>query len=89
MNTAWINCSAGVAGDMLMGAFIDAGADAMEVANIVSGLGVDGWTLTADRVDRCGISATHAIVVEHHQHGDDHRHGDDHHHDHAPHRPYR
>ncbi|MFM7094126.1 MAG: nickel insertion protein, partial [Actinomycetota bacterium] len=51
MNTAWINCSAGVAGDMLMGALIDAGADAMEVANIVSGLRVDGWALTADRVD--------------------------------------
>ena len=85
MNTAWINCSAGVAGDMLMGALIDAGADVMEVANIVSGLGVDGWALTADRVDRCGISATHAIVVEHHHHGDDHHHD----HDHAPHRPYR
>ncbi|MFZ9697861.1 MAG: nickel pincer cofactor biosynthesis protein LarC [Ilumatobacteraceae bacterium] len=82
MNTAWINCSAGVAGDMLMGALIDAGADAMQVADIVAGLGVDGWALTADRVDRCGISATHAIVVEHHHH-------DDHHHDHTPHRPYR
>ena len=53
----------------------------MKVAGIVSGLGVDGWALTADRVDRCGISATHAIVVEHHHH--------DTHHDHAPHRPYR
>ena len=79
MNTAWINCSAGVAGDMLMGALIDAGADAMAVADIVSGLGVDGWALTADHVDRCGISATHAIVVEHHHHE----------HDHSPHRPYR
>ena len=84
MNTAWINCSAGVAGDMLMGALIDAGADAMAVADIVSGLGVDGWALTADRVDRCGISATHAIVVEHHHHDDDH-----HEHGHASHRPYR
>lgn len=84
MNSAWINCSAGVAGDMLLGALIDAGADAMEVANIVSGLGVDGWALTADCVDRCGISATRAIVVEHH-------HDDNHHRDreHAPHRPYR
>lgn len=83
MNTAWINCSAGVAGDMLMGALIDAGADAMAIADIVSGLHLDGWALTADRVDRCGIAATHAIVVEHHHHDDDHQH------DHAPHRPYR
>lgn len=85
MNTAWINCSAGVAGDMLLGALIDAGADAMEVANIVSGLGVDGWALTADCVDRCGISATRAIVIEHRHHDDDH-HRDQ---EHAPHRPYR
>lgn len=83
MNTAWVNCGAGVAGDMLMGALIDAGADAMAIADIVSGLHLDGWALTADRVDRCGIAATHAIVVEHHHHDDDH------HHDHAPHRPYR
>jgi uncharacterized protein (TIGR00299 family) protein len=82
VKTAWINCSAGVAGDMLMGALIDAGADAMQVADVVAGLGVDGWALTADRVDRCGISATHAIVVEH-RHDD----GDTQHH-HAPHRPY-
>ena len=85
MNTAWVNCGAGVAGDMLMGALIDAGADAMAIADIVSGLHLDGWALTADRVDRCGISATHAIVVEHHHHDDGHNHD----HDHAPHRPYR
>lgn len=85
MNTAWVNCGAGVAGDMLMGALIDAGADAMAIADIVAGLHLDGWALTADRVDRCGISATHAIVVEHHHHDDGH----DDHHDHAPHRSYR
>ena len=83
MNTAWVNCSAGVAGDMLLGAFIDAGADPIAVADILYGLNLDGWALTTDKVMRCGISATHAIVVEHH-HDDHHSHG---HHPH--HRPYR
>ena len=84
MNTAWVNCSAGVAGDMLLGAFIDAGADPIAVADILYGLSLDGWALTADKVMRCGISATHAIVVEHHHDDDDHSH------DHHPHhRPYR
>jgi uncharacterized protein (TIGR00299 family) protein len=84
MNTAWVNCSAGVAGDMLLGAFVDAGADPIAVAEILYGLNLDGWALTTDKVMRCGISATHAIVVEHH-HGDN----DNHQHDHPPHRPYR
>ncbi|MBU6241926.1 MAG: nickel pincer cofactor biosynthesis protein LarC [Acidobacteria bacterium] len=82
MNVAWFNCSAGVAGDMLLGSLVDAGADPAAIADIVSGLNVDGWALTTDRVDRCGIAATHAVVVEHHHHDDDH-------HDHVPHRPYR
>jgi uncharacterized protein (TIGR00299 family) protein len=88
MNTAWVNCSAGVAGDMLLGAFIDAGADPVAVAEILYGLNLDGWALTTDKVIRCGISATHAIVVEHHHVDDDHHHHSDSH-GHAPHRPYR
>lgn len=80
MNSVWLNCQAGVAGDMLLGALIDSGADPIAVADILYGLNLDGWALTTDRVDRAGISATHAIVVEHH-----HDHGDHAHH----HRPYR
>jgi uncharacterized protein (TIGR00299 family) protein len=88
MNTAWVNCSAGVAGDMLLGAFIDAGADPIAVAEILYGLNLDGWALTTDKVMRCGIAATHAIVVEHHEDHEHSGHGDADH-SHAPHRPYR
>ena len=83
MNSVWLNCQAGVAGDMLLGALIDAGADPIAVADILYGLNLDGWALTCDRVDRAGISATHAMVVEHHHDHDEH--GDHTHH----HRPYR
>ena len=87
MKSIWINCQAGVAGDMLLGALIDCGADPVAIADILYGLKLDGWALTSDCVDRAGISATHAIVVEHHHHDDNADHAD--HHDHARHRPYR
>ena len=76
-NTVWVNASAGVAGDMLLGALIDAGADITEVVNILFGLGLDDWALTAEPAMRCGIAATHVVVVEHHH--------DDHHHTHRLH----
>ena len=60
---AYINASAGVAGDMLLGALVDAGADPEAVGATLGGLGVDGWALTFERVQRGGIAATWANVV--------------------------
>jgi uncharacterized protein (TIGR00299 family) protein len=76
-NTVWVNASAGVAGDMLLGSLIDAGANITEVVNILFGLGLNDWALTAEPAMRCGIAATHVVVVEHHH--------DDHHHKHRLH----
>ena len=79
---AWFNCQAGVAGDMTMAALVDAGADPDVVASAIGGLGVDGYALLFERVQRCGVRATWANVVVHHEH--------DHHHDeHDQHRPLR
>ena len=81
---AWFNCHAGVAGDMAMAALIDAGANADDVAQTIAGLGVDGYAIFFERVQRCGLGATWANVVTHS--------GDDHHSDHShehPHRPAR
>ncbi len=73
---AWFQCSAGVAGDMVMGALVAAGADQLAVMDAVGGLGVDGWALMFEEVQRCGVRATWANVVVHD-------------HDHHPHRPAR
>jgi pyridinium-3,5-bisthiocarboxylic acid mononucleotide nickel chelatase len=81
---AWFNCHAGVAGDMTMAALVDAGADPDAVAQIIAGLGVDGYALLFERVQRCGVASTWANVVT----GHDHSHRDDRD-DHAPHRPVR
>lgn len=88
---AWFNCHAGVAGDMTMAALIDAGANPDDVAQTIAGLGVDGYAIFFERVQRCGIGATWANVVTHSglDHDDEDRHGhpdSDHSHEH-PHRP--
>ena len=62
---AWFNCQAGVAGDMTMAALVDAGADPDVVGRTIAGLGVDGYALMFERVQRGGIGATWANVVVH------------------------
>ncbi len=93
--SAWFNCHAGVAGDMALAALIDAGADPDEVADTIAGLGVDGYAMFFERVQRCGVGATWANIVTHdaladHDHHHDHGHGhpetDE---AHSPHRPAR
>ena len=76
---AYIQCAAGVAGDMLLGALVDAGADRDEVAAAIAGLGVDGYALTFERAQRGGIAATWANVVL-----DEHDHPEHRHHAHRP-----
>lgn len=80
---AWFNCQAGVAGDMTMAALVDAGADPDVVASTIGGLGVDGYALLFERVQRCGVRATWANVVVHDEHDDEHLH------DQADHHPLR
>jgi uncharacterized protein (TIGR00299 family) protein len=70
---AWFNCQAGVAGDMTMAALVDAGADPDDVAAAIAALGVDGYALTFEPVQRCGVRATWANVVTmgEHDHADE------------------
>ncbi len=82
---AWFNCQAGVAGDMTMAALVDAGAERDEIAHALGGLGVDGYALLFERVQRCGVGATWANVVTDLAHHD----ADGRHDDHVPHRPVR
>ena len=65
---AWFNCQAGVAGDMTLAALIDAGAQPDDVVRMIAGLGVGGYAVTFERVQRCGVGATWANVVTHDHH---------------------
>jgi pyridinium-3,5-bisthiocarboxylic acid mononucleotide nickel chelatase len=60
---AWFHCFSGIAGDMAMGALIDAGADLDEVRSLCERLPFTGWSLEAEPVLRSGISATKVNVL--------------------------
>ena len=59
---AWFHCFCGIAGEMAMGALIDAGADLDEVRALCDRLPVDGWELEAEPVLRGGLAATKVSV---------------------------
>ena len=99
MKTAWFHCFAGTAGDMTLGALVDAGADPIAIADIIAALHIDDYALTFEPVLRCGVASTHAIVVvDDHSHDghshdghfhDGHSHDGHSHDDQHGHRPYR
>jgi pyridinium-3,5-bisthiocarboxylic acid mononucleotide nickel chelatase len=55
---AWFHCFSGIAGDMALGALVDAGADLDEVRALLRRLPVEGWAVEAEPVLRGGIAAT-------------------------------
>ncbi|HEV7888089.1 MAG TPA: nickel pincer cofactor biosynthesis protein LarC [Acidimicrobiales bacterium] len=62
MTTAWFHCFAGIAGDMALGALIDAGADVDEVVALIERIPIGGWAVVARPVQRGGIAATRIEV---------------------------
>jgi uncharacterized protein (TIGR00299 family) protein len=62
LRTLYFDCFAGISGDMTLGALVDAGADASALKEQLALLGVDGFELEFEKVDRSGISATRAHV---------------------------
>jgi uncharacterized protein (TIGR00299 family) protein len=88
----YFDCSSGAAGDMVLGALIDAGLPLEAVRGALGSLGLD-HELRADRVIRAGLSATQVSVTRKApmggnpaeapapSHAHAHAHGHDHHHD--------
>jgi hypothetical protein len=62
VRVAYLDCFSGVSGDMLLGAMLDAGLPLDDLRATLSGLPLDGWSLSATKVKRAGIAATHAVV---------------------------
>jgi hypothetical protein len=86
MRIAYLDCFAGIAGDMFLGALIDAGVPPQVLHDATAALNI-GATLRIEKVDRSGISSTKVHVLE----GDhlaeppqpSHAHSHDHDHAHA------
>jgi pyridinium-3,5-bisthiocarboxylic acid mononucleotide nickel chelatase len=61
-NVAWFHCFSGVAGDMALGALLDAGADIDVVRAAIGRLPIEGWSLGQTKTQRNGIGGTQALV---------------------------
>ena len=60
---AYLDCTGGVAGDMLLGALLDAGAGLEVVQAGVRSLGIPGLEVGLQRTRRCGLACAQAMVV--------------------------
>jgi uncharacterized protein (TIGR00299 family) protein len=70
--TAYFDCFSGISGDMVLGALVDAGADLGAIESELRKLGLEGWTISAEKVKRGQIFATHVNVATtegHHHRG--------------------
>jgi uncharacterized protein (TIGR00299 family) protein len=85
--TLYLDCYAGIAGDMMLGALLDLGVPQEEVRRALLSLPLSGWRLDVLRVKRGVMMGTKARVVvdaaHSHEQGHSHDHEAAHSHDHA------
>jgi hypothetical protein len=72
MRTLYFDCFAGASGDMILGALVNAGLESRLLVDQLQLLGLPGWNIDFEQVDRSGISSTYARVQTAHEHA--HRH---------------
>jgi uncharacterized protein (TIGR00299 family) protein len=63
MVCAFVDCFAGISGDMLLGALIDAGAPVDNLLYGLETLPISGWELKIERVRKGAIAATSVSVI--------------------------
>src|SRR5487761_1051605 len=72
MKLAYCDCFSGISGDMVLGALVDAGVDLRELESELRKLNLEGWNISAEKVQRQAIRATKVNVetkeTHHHRH---------------------
>jgi len=59
---AYFDCFSGISGDMVLGALVDAGANLRAIEVELRKLGLEGWSISAEKVKRGAIFATQVKV---------------------------
>ncbi len=60
---AYLDCPAGISGDMTLGALVDAGVDLTQLVTILRGLPIGEWQMTAHAVRKQGEPATQMEIT--------------------------
>ncbi len=70
MKIAYFDCFSGISGDMVLGALVDAGCALEHIEGELRRLPLGGWSISAEKVARGGLTATQVKVAssEHHHH---------------------
>ena len=78
MKIVYFDCFSGISGDMILGAFVDAGLDINFLQEQLAQLHLHGYEISAEKIKRAGISGTkvHVIIT----HKATHSHATHHHH---------
>ncbi len=89
MNTLYIECKMGAAGDMLTAALLELVPDKEAFVERLNKVGIPGVVYHAEKAVKCGITGTHMTVMvngaEEDEHMHEHHHHDHDHHDHGHH----
>lgn len=59
---AYLDCSAGISGDMVLAALLDAGAPRVALERVIDGLGLPGVRIDVEPAIRGGVAATRIVV---------------------------
>ena len=92
MNTLYLECNAGISGDMTVGALLDLGANQESLLEALNSIPADGYEIKISRVMKDGLDCQDFdVVLEHpnHDHDMEYLHGDYHEHEHHHHHEHR
>lgn len=95
MSSLYLECNAGISGDMTVAALLDLGADEKVLRDVLDSVPADGFSIAISRVKKAGVDCCDFNVVldkehENHDHDMAYLHGDgtvyaEHNHDHTEH----
>ena len=81
MKIVYFDCFSGISGDMILGAFVDAGLDINFLQEQLAQLHLHGYEISTEKVKRAGISGTKVHVIISHNDAPSHT---THHHHNSP-----